>query len=387
MKKIILIGSFAGNNAGDMVVLESIVNDFNNFTINNKNVSVKSIFADIDLGEKIELIIPTLNVNGIKYINKVLSVSDNIEISAIPIEKNIKVIIRSVKKLIREFSKADFIYTTAGVLFDQRIWNPLYNFVVVYTPLMIWAKFNNPKVKIIGYNVGITSKSKIVGKYILKKCVRLHDKIYLREKKDVTILKKFAYKGKVYYSADNVFGYHKPQSRKKDAYKRIFINLTLYGISDEANFIKEMAEFILKIKSEYEVYFFQTSDRDLQVAIEVCNKTGLSNDRIHCLWSNRGGGGYKEIQDLLSKCDIVIGMRMHSIIFALKNGCSVIAIDYAPKVETLMCDIKLDDFLIPINKVSSDELLTKLDIIGQQDADLIYKEVNRRYLLCESYKT
>lgn len=384
MKKIILLGSFAGNNAGDMVVLESIINDFNNLISNKKNVLNKSIFDGLNTHDCLNIVIPTLNQKGIDFINDVLDVNKNIVITAIPIDKNLGLITCAIIRLIKEFAKADYIYTTAGMLFDQKIWNPLYNFVVVYTPFMAWAKIVNKRVKIIGYNVGITSKSKTIGRFILKKCICLHDRIFLREKSDAMLVKELGYQGELYYSVDNVFGYNKPNLREKVSRKKIYINLTLYGVDDKSRFVREMIQFVIKVKKEHEVYFFQTSVRDLKVASDICEETGLSTDHIYGTWLM----GYNKIQNILSECGIFVGMRMHSLIFALKNGCPIIAIDYATKVNNLMQDIELEQFQIQMEDISSEEILNKLGMINSQidRASQIYENMNNRFIRCQKYK-
>lgn len=383
--KIILLGSFAGNNAGDMVVLESVINDFNRLLLEGGSQKENSIFMGMERAAGIELVIPTLNENGLEFIYNTADIRESMVISPIPISKNLAVVTRAVVKLIKEFSKADYIYTTAGILFDQKIWNPFYNFVMVYTPLLLWAKFKNPKVNIIGYNVGITSGSKIIGKYLLKKCIQLHDRIYLREEKDAVLLERFQYKGELFFSTDNVFGYGKPQMSPNHKYNKIYINLTLYGVKDRKYFTQEITKFVCRIKKEYEVCFFQTSKRDLEIAREVCEKAHLREECI-CYLSLMG---YRKIENLLSECDIFIGMRMHSLIFALKGGCPVIAISYSPKAASMMQDMHLEEFLIDMDDLSEKVLLSKVAAVSKQKESILpqmYAELEKRYSLCNRYK-
>lgn len=382
---VILLGSFAGNNAGDMVVLESIINDFNHLILAETPEKEESIFAGMEHVSEIELIVPILDKKGLEYIENTTGIEKGLVICPIPINKNLAVATKAVLKLIKEFSKADYIYTTAGILFDQKIWNPFYNFVMVYTPLLRWAKFTNPRVKIIGYNVGITSSSKIFGKHLLKKCIALHNRIYLREERDAVLLEKFRYKGDIFISTDNVFGYDKPQMPQKHKHNKIYINLTPYGIENTTYFVREIVRFVCRIKNEYQVYFFQTSKRDLEIARTVCEKAHLGEDCIYDLRLM----GYRNIENLLSECDVLIGMRMHSLIFALKGGCPIIAMNYSPKVASMMQDIRMEKFLIDIDGVSEIALLDKMTEILEQKEKVvhqIYAELERRYVLCNRYK-
>lgn len=385
MVRVILLGSFAGNNAGDMVVLESVINDFQNIFLSGVPKAPNSIFEGWGSDMEIQMVIPTLNDRGLDFIYRMMGNEKRIKIMPVPIDKNPIVIMKAVRKLLKEFARADYIYTTAGILFDQKIWNPLYNFVIVYTPLLLWAKAKNSNVKIIGYNVGIITKSKTIGRVLLKKCIRLHDRIYLREERDIAITEQFRYRGEVFVSADNVFGHCKPRKRKNCKTKKLYINLTSYGVSDKRNFVKEITKFIAIMKSRYDIYFFQTSKRDLGIAKEISEKVELGEDHIFFL----GLMGYNEIQSLLSDCELLVGMRMHSLIFALKQCCPIIAIGYSTKVSSLMRDICLEDFLIDMKDISAEMLKSKAALCEKQweaIANQVYAELERRYDLCNSYK-
>ncbi len=385
--KIILLGSFTGKNAGDMVILESIVNDFNQFIQNGTKNADFSLFNGIDRNQKLKLVVPTLNSQGIEFITRIIDNPICMEIDPIPIDKNPFHLIKVIQRLVNEFSSADNIYTTAGILFDQKIWNPLYNFVAAYTPLLLYAKYVNPNMKIIGYNVGITSKTRTIGKILLKKCVSLHNIIYLREKRDAVLLRKLQYKGDIFVSADNVFGYHEPTisqpiSRTR---KKMYINLTLYGVKNHKLFLREMMKFINMMKQDYDIYFFQTSARDLQLAKTLCKKTKINENHIYYL----GLMGYAKIQELLIDCHILVGMRMHSVIFALKSCCPVIAICYSPKVLSLMTTMHLKKLVVTLTELTASELRAKADTIESQREHIItriYNETKNLYLSCNRYK-
>lgn len=385
--KIILLGSFSGRNAGDMVILESIINDLNQFILNGTKNEDFSLFNNIDRCKKLKLVVPTLNSQGVEFINRVSTLPICMEIIPVPIDRNPFHLFKVLQRLVKEFSSADYIYTTAGILFDQKVWNPLYNFVVAYTPLLIWAKHVNPNVKIIGYNVGITSKSRTIGKILLKKCICLHDHIYLREKQDAVLLRKLQYKGTIFVSADNVFGYNEPMLSRPVAGtpKKMYINLTLYGVKNHKLFLREIVDFIHTMKETYDIYFFQTSARDLQLAKTICQKTRLGEKHIYYL----GLMGYAKIQEILSECHILVGMRMHSIIFALKSCCPVIAICYSPKVLSLMTTMHLKESVVTLNELSAAKLNAKANAIERQREHVIhqiYHATKKLYLSCNRYK-
>ncbi len=99
--------------------------------------------------------------------------------------------------------------------------------------------------------------------------------------------------------------------------------------------------------------------------------------------------GYAKIQELLIDCHILIGMRMHSVIFALKSCCPVIAICYSPKVLSLMTTMHLKKLVVTLNELTASELRAKADTIESQREYIItriYNETKNLYLSCNRYK-
>jgi polysaccharide pyruvyl transferase WcaK-like protein len=54
--------------------------------------------------------------------------------------------------------------------------------------------------------------------------------------------------------------------------------------------------------------------------------------------------------DLYRNINIMIGMRLHSLIFAIQNSIPVIGISYAPKIKRLFDDIGLREFILEVDE-------------------------------------
>lgn len=67
---------------------------------------------------------------------------------------------------------------------------------------------------------------------------------------------------------------------------------------------------------------------------------------------------FNDIEKLFSNSALLLGMRLHSIIAAIKFGTPFIAINYAPKMRNLLTDLKLDDYLLEIGDLSCEKLKT-----------------------------
>lgn len=75
---------------------------------------------------------------------------------------------------------------------------------------------------------------------------------------------------------------------------------------------------------------------------------------------------YTHIYKEYAKLDILVGMRMHSNIFALTSGTPVLAIAYEHKTTEIMKDLGLSKFVLPVEKITAKQL-TKLFTIIRTD--------------------
>ena len=103
---------------------------------------------------------------------------------------------------------------------------------------------------------------------------------------------------------------------------------------------------------------------DLVVAERVHGK--LRNPtRVEVL---RGGNSLTDGFNAIAGCDVFLGMRMHSIIFALLNEVPAVGLVYDPKVSSLMDLYGIGKNSIPIETVNSQQVLTLLlDVAEQPD--------------------
>jgi polysaccharide pyruvyl transferase CsaB len=65
------------------------------------------------------------------------------------------------------------------------------------------------------------------------------------------------------------------------------------------------------------------------------------------------------VQALIGKCEVIIGMRLHSVIAAINVATPVVALSYAPKVKSVMNLCGLEEFCNP-------DLITKADVFTMQ---------------------
>ena len=65
---------------------------------------------------------------------------------------------------------------------------------------------------------------------------------------------------------------------------------------------------------------------------------------------------------LIGGCDLVVGMRLHSIVFAIAGSVPPVAIAYDPKVEALLERSGLSELVLPIAGLSAESLAARMEL-------------------------
>lgn len=73
-----------------------------------------------------------------------------------------------------------------------------------------------------------------------------------------------------------------------------------------------------------------------------------------------------EISGILNHCDLVLGMRLHSAILAIRNAVPFIALSYEPKVYNVLAMAGLAEYVIDLVWVSSDRVLNAITSVYRE---------------------
>ncbi|MDO5784596.1 MAG: polysaccharide pyruvyl transferase CsaB [Eubacteriales bacterium] len=86
----------------------------------------------------------------------------------------------------------------------------------------------------------------------------------------------------------------------------------------------------------------------------------------------------KETISVLSRMSLVVGMRLHSLIFAVENGVPSIGISYDLKVDGFLRSIGREDATLHIQNVTSEELMKQIDRAAAEEGDSRWHEIARQ---------
>lgn len=155
-----------------------------------------------------------------------------------------------------------------------------------------------------------------------------------------------------------VVGWNFPQNPAPDAAQQAYLQ-SLIEVARQAH--DELS---------YQVVIFNQVSFDLPVAEQVAKGVpGIIVDRFV-----RDSG---TLSALIAKCDVFVGSRFHSCVFALLGAVPTVAISYLPKTSGIMADLGLSQFTIPIDAISPDRVRQRLNAL-MADRDRIATELPER---------
>ena len=128
------------------------------------------------------------------------------------------------------------------------------------------------------------------------------------------------------------------------------------------NAIKEMIINYAEKKNAAFVFIPQVifyGDDDSIIANEI--KDSLPEKYKKNFIINKTDWSPVEIKSLIGNLDMFIGTRMHSNIFATSMAIPTIAIAYEKKTNGIMETVGLQDFVVEIDSITSDELINKIN--------------------------
>jgi len=204
------------------------------------------------------------------------------------------------------------------------------------------SKQNLEKIGLKNKEIYVTSdpavllNSRNIGKYLMSEDIFVKEGIIRKGK----LLIGFSIRSLPHYSLITPNGKLKEDS--------IFLNLS-----------RILAYLSLQLEADIVFLPFQLRyDSDLTIIERLIKQTELPN--IYCL---RNQYHPSEILSIISKMDFIIGMRLHSLIFAGINSIPMIGIDYDPKVRYWMRSLDIEEFCCSLDDLDIYETKKKFALL------------------------
>lgn len=304
LTKILLSGYYGFNNAGDEAILCSIIDGLKQ-TIPNVDLVVLS--GNPEETRKL------YNVRALSRVN--------------------------YTRLMFELNKADLLISGGGSLLQDATGSltiPYYLSIIKMAKLM--------KVPIMFFSQGVGPVNSKMLANMIKRTLTGVNSITVRDQQSADLLHEIGLPN-VRLTADPVF-FLQPVAKQR--VKEILIeehipfneNGPWIGVSvrpwqGQEHYVKEIAKALDEIIKKYnaQIIFlpFEYS-RDYEVVLQVSN---LMNEYSH-VYILQNQYRADELLGICQQLDVMIGMRLHSLIFAARQGVNIIGISYDPKIDAFL---------------------------------------------------
>lgn len=351
MAKIMISGYYGFDNTGDEAILKSMVGAFK---------------------EKI----PQVKITVLSH--NPLQTSQTYKVRAINRLHLIKII-----RCLRNVNL--FISGGGGLLQDStgKGWGILY-----YLGLILIAKI--VKVPVMIYAQGIGPINKKINKLLIKWILNKVNLITVRDTHSKKILNNLGVSGpSIYVNSDPVF----LLKRKNINYiidnypcvqklinpdDRLLIGVSIREYksngSDSKRIFAQAADYLIENYQAKIIFLPFQFDEDVHISEEILSLMKNQADVLKVKLEP------EELLSLLTRLSLVVGVRLHSIIFSSMANIPFIALNYDPKVKYFVEDLGLSELLLEIDEdISLKNFQKKIEYVRENNdkiKDILLKKVN-----------
>lgn len=251
--------------------------------------------------------------------------------------------------------EADVLISGGGSLLQDvtSLKSLIYYLGVIFTALIL-----GKKVEIFSQGIGpINSK---IGQILTRMALLRATKISVRDKKSQELLKSWGIESQLVQ--DPIFSLELPKKSKKGI---VGIQLRNYPTLNEG-FLTSLADEVIKRFPDKKLEIISLQDSiDLDICenfARILRKRGCENDVdvISRLSIN-------DVFDKISELEILIGMRFHANVVALKSGVRTLAINYDIKIKKLA-----DEYKLPIIELNQRDFSEEFDkLVGDKNPETV----------------
>jgi polysaccharide pyruvyl transferase WcaK-like protein len=350
--RIAVIGNYSGRNSGDAALLEGLLSE------------VTTAFPN----SKLEFRIPTINPRFIRQTYKHFPVRP---VGLLPWNLSLKIL---GVPIIRTTLSADLILVTDAILFDRKLYNPLFNYLHTLSWVLPAAAARG--VPVVLFAVSLGSITTNAGEACLRRILEASAKIIVRDLPSAALARELrreecdpimaadcallsrsapAHTLDALCTSHQLFASGRPVlGFNVSAYLDVYVRGRSASIG-RARFQTVVASVLDRAVRELgvDVLMIQTQAMDIQMAEGVLNQV-QQRDRVRIV-SNRTFD-HAELTGLLGRVQALIGMRTHSLILAASMGTPVGGIIVYPKTTDFLSTIGCGDERIEFSTFSEASL-------------------------------
>ncbi|MCX6353895.1 MAG: polysaccharide pyruvyl transferase family protein [Candidatus Aureabacteria bacterium] len=364
MKKICVLGNYSGRNAGDAALLGGLLED------------VSSLYKDL------LFVIPTITPS---FVSRSFSRYCVRPVSLMPWNMSLKILGIPV---LTSTLRADLILVTDAILFDLKLFNPLHNYLLTLSQVLPLA--HRRGVPIVLYNMSLGPVRTALGKRCLMRVLRCADLVVIRDTDSRELVERLGgFEDKLRIGADcalNVVPSGDARLQEISRRERLFtgnrpsigFNINSYidaflrrGAEkiERGEFIRIAAAVIDRTIESLgvDVVLVTTQVMDLGIAEELMRAVRCRERVAHVSNKEYSHG---DLAGILSRLEIFVGMRTHSLILATAMGTPTAGIIAYPKNRGYLRSIGMGDQLIEFSDFSEENLWCLVERLWRERAQI-----------------
>lgn len=318
MKKIVISGYYGFDNLGDEAILAGII----------------SLLKKTN--EEVQITVLSANPAKTKSLYGVEAVSRN-----------------SLINILAVLAEADLFLSGGGSLLQDITGN----FSVPYYLAVAWlAKMQGTKV--VYYAQGAGPLTKKWSQKLTAITLNRFNLLGARDQKTKNLLKKIGVKKEIKLTVDPVFGLYDPLATKRQKIKakvEVGISVRPWSVDYLEQLAAALNQFAASKNIKY-ILFPMHKGADEEISEQL--KAQLKSETEILNLADQPELALKSFSQL----DLFVGVRLHSLIFALLNQLPLVALSYDPKIEGLVADL---DYLplIKLEELEAEKLEAALEKI------------------------
>ncbi|OIP62629.1 MAG: hypothetical protein AUK29_08045 [Nitrospirae bacterium CG2_30_53_67] len=351
MYRICIIGNFSGRNAGDAAILGGLLHDL------SKRYSGCTF------------LIPTINT---RFVAQTYAAYNVTPVGLMPWNLSVKIF---GWPLLRSVLSADLILVTDAILFDYKLMNPLYNYLSTLALALPLAKKRG--IPVVLYNVSLGPVYTKIGRSCLNRVLNSSEIVLLRDRESRTLLQELQPSfpsERVFQTADcalNTIPGDQDRLVQIQTKEGIltgsrpwmsfnissYIDVYMRGYKGKGfgrdKFLEIMARVLESACREFGVnpLMVVTQPMDIPINKELLARA-RDGHRVKIISNTEYS--YRDLALVLSKVDLHIGMRTHSLILASSVLTPVVGIIATPKNRGFMCSIEQEERMIEFDHFSEE---------------------------------
>jgi polysaccharide pyruvyl transferase CsaB len=264
-------------------------------------------------------------------------------------------------KTLRAVSSADLVILGGGGLFTDEKWRAVW----IWTVQACWFRLLRRPYICLAQSVGpLRTRS---GRWLASRVFRKAKFCSVRDQQSAELLRELSEMDAIVLSdAAFALGYEAPRARNVQDYA--VLSLRDWGSRMPSHAVAEAVDWLWSEKRLHTIFipFQEQGDDDRKVFAQIKSlvkeKSVLEMKEVE---------DYAQALEMIGRGRLVLGMRLHSLIFAALCCRPFVGISYSSKVRAMARELGMEDYCAEFNGLNADEIIGRLKKFFAQEKELI----------------